>query len=71
LSEALAHYDIALERGFDPGWILYHRGRLRLSQGDSGGMDDLRRVLALGGNAVAEARQVLGQHQGGLRTKLK
>ena len=66
LSEALAHYDIALEHGFDPGWVLYHRGRLRLSLGDSGGMDDLQRVLALRGNAVAEAQQALAQHPGRL-----
>jgi glycosyltransferase involved in cell wall biosynthesis len=66
LSEALAHYTIALQHGLDPGWVLYHRGRLRLSQGDSGGKDDLQRVLALDKNAVAEARQVLAQHQTGI-----
>jgi hypothetical protein len=30
LQKALAHYAAALDRGFDPGWTLFHRGRLKL-----------------------------------------
>ena len=58
LGDARNHYDTALEMGFDPAWTRFHRGRLRLALGDrEGGLTDLRRAVALGGDAGREAEQ--------------
>jgi glycosyltransferase involved in cell wall biosynthesis len=55
----LKHYTLALETGFAPSWPLYHRGRLRLEQGDSAGRADLEQARDLGGDAGAEATRFL------------
>jgi hypothetical protein len=53
------HYTLALEAGLEPSWPLYHRGRLRLEQGDAGGRADLERARDLGGDAGGEAARFL------------
>ena len=55
----LKHYSLALEAGFEPSWPLYHRGRLRIEQGDAAGRADLERARDLGGDAGEEARSFL------------
>jgi hypothetical protein len=55
----LKHYTLAIETGFEPAWPLYHRGRLRLAQGDSAGRADLERARDLGGDAGREATNFL------------
>jgi hypothetical protein len=55
----LKNYDLALEAGFAPSWPLYHRGRLRLQQGDLTGRVDLEKARDLGGDAGKEAKRFL------------
>jgi len=55
----LKNYDRALDAGFPAAWPLYHRGRLRLRQGDPGGRADLEKAAGLGGDAAAEAKNFL------------
>ena len=57
--EIIRHLTMALENGFDPAWTRFHLGRLRLSEGDPVGREDLERVLLLGGDAAVEAEAVL------------
>jgi len=55
----LKNYDLALDAGFPPSWPLYHRGRLRLEQGDPAGRADLEKTRDLGGDAAEEAKRLL------------
>jgi glycosyltransferase involved in cell wall biosynthesis len=55
----IRNYDLALKAGFPPSWPLYHRGRLRLEQGDPAGRIDLEKARDLGGDAAEEAKRFL------------
>ncbi len=59
LESALTHYDQAFALGMEPGWINYHRGRLRLALGDSAGREDLELSAAVGDESSALARKAL------------
>jgi len=55
----IRNYNLALDAGFPPSWPLYHRGRLRLEQGDPAGRIDLEKARDLGGDAAEEAKRFL------------
>jgi hypothetical protein len=62
--QIIEYLTTALDKGFDPAWPLYHRGRLKLALGDRTGRDDLKRSEALGGAAGQEAKRALAADQG-------